>query len=1021
MTAIVLHLSDIHIKEDDDQILKHPEDIAACVFSSLPEATKIFILVSGDIAYSGKIEQYKIAETFLKQIQSSIVKEKNIPVHFVIAPGNHDCDFEFDNNIRQMAIKCLAEDPGSVDNSVIDQCTVVQKAFFDFTDRLISGSNITGDKLWLTHSFTVEEKTIIFDTLNLSWVSKIREEQGGIVFPHHRYLDKANANSHVRVVVLHHPLNWFNQSMYRGFRKFIRTLASIVVTGHEHQANVGENNDTDSSASAYIEGDVLQDKNGIANSAFNIVTINLADDSFKSTRFAWRGKRYESTEEGSWSEYRKLPPKRRNEFEIQKEFRICLDDPGANFQHPGRTSISLSDIYIYPDLLEAGRDKEPGNFISSSTLLDPTNTLNGVLLEGEEKVGRTSLLYRLYDEYHERGYVPLYVSGSEIKKSTLKDFDTLIKLAVSKQYGDSALSSFAQLHTEKKLLLLDNFDECQSKTTKDRLEILNALRSRFGHIVISVGTLFEVRELINETDANNILNFNHYQVQQFGFSLRHKLIKKWIRLGNDGSLDEGAIIGKIDLAEKMMDTVMRRNIIPSMPLYLLTLLQSMETGRSGDFKDSALGHYYDYLLNEGFLAARVPKDKLKELFDYCTEMAWYFHTKQSRELSRSELSEFNKIFTLGFHTVDFGERLDKLIQSKVLISRGGEYYAFRYPYIFYFLKGRYISRNLDDIQIREYIEKCSGHLYVRENANTILFLAHHSNDQFILRTIRGVLHGLFAQHTPVKFDKDTGKIGSLIGDSAKLKYSGTPPEQYREQISESRDRMNVDSQDGLVEKEESGEALSLIAQLGTLFKTVEILGQILKNQYSSIKRPIKIEILEELFSGPLRALTGFYELIASNPDYLVAEIDASLKKHHKLDDELKRKKIAQQIVARIIQFISLGFIFKTSASISSDELREDIHATVESNGTTAFKLIEMGVLLDSPSHIPREALLKLIGEAGNDVIALSLIHMLVIRHLYMFKTSEQDKQWLTSKLNMDLGMQHALEFKSSKRKQFKSI
>ena len=55
-------------------------------------------------------------------------------------------------------------------------------------------------------------------------------------------------------------------------------------------------------------------------------------------------------------------------------------------------------------------------------------------------------------------------------------------------------------------------------------------------------------------------------------------------------------------------------------------------------------------------------------------------------------------------------------------------------------------------------------------------------------------------------------------------------------------------------KKEEAEELSLIAQMTILFKTTEILGQVLKNQYSKIQRIRKKALLEDLFNGPLRAI-----------------------------------------------------------------------------------------------------------------------------------------------------------------------
>jgi hypothetical protein len=1016
MSILLIHLSDIHIQDKSDSIVKRSNEIAATTFSVLPNAEAVFIVISGDVAQSGRQHEYDIALSFLLEIKEKIQREKNVPVEFVVAPGNHDCNFEHDDQIRQMAISCLSKDSSGADDSVIDACTKVQEEFFSFHKKLIPNRDPSSDKLWVTQSFDFQGAKLVFDTLNLAWVSKINEEQGGIFFPHEKYHFKKLSSGEVRLVVMHHPLNWFHQGMYKPFRKFIRDLASIVVTGHEHQGNLGELIDTESGQSAYIEADVLQDRRDTTRSAFNLVELDFSEDLYKSTKFQWNSKSFEISEDGSWSEFRNLPTKRHDDFEINSAFRSQLDDPGAIISDLGGSSITLSDFFIFPDMLMGNGRKGATRFMSSSILRDPVKIKGGVILEGDEKVGSTSLLYQLFDAYFEQGLVPVLIDGSSIKSLGEEHLKKVVNQAVEDQYGSTAIQRFDQLSKSKKILLIDNFDDIKVRTSAGRADFVSWVQNRFDCFVLTVGQFFEAQDLRHASDVEGTILFAHYQIQSFGYSLRGKLIRKWCHLENDGTEDDATLIGKIDQAEKTMDAIIGRNIIPSMPLYLLTLMQSLGAGRSGEFKDSALGHYYEYLLIQGLGSAGIPKNKLNEYFDYCTELAWFYHQQGNGEIEEVELAAFNKVFCDRWHRVDFQEQIARLVKAKVLISRGN-FYSFRYPYIYYFLKGRYLSRNISDAGIATYIKKCCEHLYVREHANTILFLAHHTNDRYVVETILSVLRGLFDKHQPVLFNGDTQSIASLISDSGKLKYSETSPEDYREKVNETRDQID-DGKDGLSDVEESTGQLSLIAQLITLFKTVEILGQVLKNQYSNIERARKTLILEELFSGPLRALTGFYEFISINPDLIVSVIDSALKAQSNFDDET-RTKIAKQTAARLIQGISLGFICKASSSVNSEALREDIAITVKRLNQPAYRLIEMGVLLDSAGPIPKELLLKLKEDTRGEAISDSLLHLLVLRRLYMFKTPEQDKQWLASKIDVGLAAQHALEFRSSKSKRLK--
>jgi len=546
---------------------------------------------------------------------------------------------------------------------------------------------------------------------------------------------------------------------------------------------------------------------------------------------------------------------------------------------------------------------------------------------------------------------------------------------------------------------------------------MRALKKRFHHMVVTTSAMFEMREMLDGDSSRQLLTLQHYRLQPFGYVLRSQLIERWFSVGADGTIDEATFIAQCDQAERLMDVVMAKTVVPSHPLNLLILLQSMEDNRSVDFKESALGYYYQYLLTDAFQSSGVKPEKLLDFFHYSAHLAWEFHTRKRNELSENELREFNDRFSKHWVTVDFSPRLNVLLAARVL-RRIGNDYKFRYPYIYYYLKGHYLSQNLSDIDIRAYIVHCTRHLYVRDHANTVLFLAHHTNDEFVLNSITEALHGLFQAHAPITFDDDTSGINQLIEDAPKLTYSGDSPVKHRKRRNELQDRFD-DGHDGLLEIEEKSPKLSLIAQMTMLFKTTEILSQILRNQYAKIPRTRKVDLLEELFNGPLRALGDFYSYLEMHPNALAAEIDAALQRKEKIDKEEDRKAIARRVVAGLVQVITFSFVLRAAQSANADSLSENVSEVVKKNPTLAFKLIELEIILDSPKSIPREKLKELHRYVGKDLVAQRLLQIMVLNRLYMFKTTEQDMQWLNSDLKIDLGIQHAITYQERSRRQLK--
>lgn len=1009
MTAIILHLSDIHISDEKDPVLKLASEISSAMQSYLPEASHVFVVISGDIANTGFGEQYELAKIFITKIVDNIKSKCESEVSVITVPGNHDCNFKENNTARIGLISYLEGNMDSIDESVIDACTSVQNNFLSFQKDMDSSVDEgQSDKLWRVHRYEVEGKVIEFDALNISWVSKIKEEPGHMLFPVSYYGARETKSADIKIVVMHHPLNWFSQSIYRHFRKFVRSVADIVISGHEHQGNVGIIEEAESGKSSFIEGCVLQDDGAISSSSFNIISIDLDNTKFRSTRLQWGVDSYRASTVGSWSEYHDLPLKVNSKFPIESEFQEFLDDPGGFFKHPSGQSINLADIYVYPDLKRSSvNDDESREILNGADLLNSDSIKDGIIVEGEEKTGATSLLLRLYRHYHERDLIPIYVQGRDIKRSANDELDGVIRRAITKQYGKAALESIEQLPIYRKVILLDDFDDSKVKSSKHQGRLLLDIKKRFGHVVVTVGPMFEMKEILDGIPSEGISSLKNYRLQPFGYRRRFELIQRWFSLGADGSEDDGLFLAQCDRAERLMNIVMAKSLVPSLPFYLLTLLQSIEAGTSGDFKDSSLGYYYQFLLTRAFTESGVNQDKLTEMFQYSTLLAWRFHELGKRELSEDELRDFNSTFSKDWKTVDFGRQLDVLIDSRVL-QRYGDEYSFRYPYIFYYLKGKYLGDNLADEVVKRYIAHCCEHLYVRDYANTVLFLSHHTNDDFVIDTIYDGLRGSFSSSAEITFNGDTDCVKKLIVDAPKLTYSGDSPVVHRQKQNGMRDATD-DGRDGLAECEESESTLSLVAKLTMMFKTAEILGQILKNQYAKIKRPRKEALIEELFNAPLRAVSNFYDQLNSNPDSLIDEIETALKKNKNLDrDEIRL--IATRVVSEVIHMLTFAFVIKSAQSVNADNLLENIRDVVKSKNTRAFRLIELAVLLDSPNSIPRGPLKSLYVEMNHDLIFERLIHVLVLNRIYMFKTSQNDMQWISSEIGINLVKQQKISY-----------
>lgn len=449
---------------------------------------------------------------------------------------------------------------------------------------------------------------------------------------------------------------------------------------------------------------------------------------------------------------------------------------------------------------------------------------------------------------------------------------------------------------------------------------------------------------------------------------------------------------------------------------MLTLLQSTETNYSGDLHNGALGHYYHYLITQSLGRARVRPEQLEEIFNYCSNLAWIYCQTNCRELGRNEILQFNDAYSKKYVHVDLYERLEMLCNAKILNKRGN-YYSFSYPYTQYYFLGKYLADNLSNEEsVRPLVKKYCGHLYVRSYANTILFLVHHSRDSFIIDSILETIRGLFSGSPPILLDNDASFINDFVDSTSRLVFSGGEPEENRRSSREMRDKIDEMESDALEMDGEAREELDLPSRLNILFKTVEILGQLLKSYYGTLTIDTKRGIMHEVYEGPLRALRVFMEVLERNHGVLVHEIENVIGNKNKDMLPNKRTQSAKRIIFEVVGMFTHGFLFKSSSAVGSEYLHDVARSLVDENGSIAFKLIELGTLLDAPSAIPFERIEKLSRQTENNVLAHRVLEAIVLRHLYLFKSSDKDKQRLCEMLGVSVERQRNIDVKTSRAK-----
>lgn len=1013
MTLNVLHLSDIHFRSKSDQVFCRAPEIASAVYHLARAVTKNIIVVSGDIAYGGSAAEYAVAEEFISTLRSLLERETDSPVEVLVSPGNHDCALIPESRLRERTIQAIMENPqDALDEEMLSVCIGAQHSFFEFRKRIETQKPIFEHPLWNEYELIIGANVVRASMLNVSWMSRLRERQGGLVFPVNTFENLLSEKADLRLAVMHHPFNWYQQRDYQVLRRTLRAHSSVVLTGHEHVPNTGAYIDDMTGASLFFEAPALQPPPGEGEPGYFCHTFDFSAKTVKSTLFTLNAEGVREGEEPSTHSFQLLAEKKGQSLVLSETFIERLRDAGANLTHANKEEVTIDDIFVYPDLQEQVNEPTVLRPISSESLVPRIEDGEKILITGEEKSGKSTLLLQYYKALRSDGWVPVYLDIAGAAFKTKSDAEKRIAQAIESQYANP--EAVLRAPKDKLVLLLDNVDRIKASNTF-LAHLLQYADKQFGGLVCTSDRQFEYSGLVSKEAAEALSTLKNYELLRFGLKLRHRLIKKWCALSD--------IALKIDLdqriydSESLINSVIGKKLVPELPIYILILLQSSEQHRHGEIQNGGYGHYYQYLITKSLGEVGVKPLELNEYYNYLAQLSWQMLYSKQRELDYANLAEFNRVFSQRFTTVDLDSRLALLLRARI-ICKQGDYYAFSYPYIFYYFAGKYLAANLSKQEIRAWVEHACGKLHIRENSDTILFLTHHTDEPWVIEQIAAVLNGCFPDLKPMELNGDTEAIDALVDSASQIVIEMGSIEENQDKFREIGDEVSSmhDSEPELDPK--IGGELAFMAQWNLLMKTADILGQILKNYYGSLEKAQKSAYLTEVFNGPLRAIRGVLEDVASDTDGLITQMEHMLdigdKKRSR--DELRRE--LKKVAFSILGMMGFATVAATGSYVASDKLREDIRSVVNSNPTVAFRLIEMATRLLRPGNPPLQDVKALAEELKDKPYAFGILQSLGFQHMYLYHTSAPDRQALCSYLKLTLSASKTV---LTKRKQMRLL
>ncbi|HRY18752.1 MAG TPA: metallophosphoesterase [Candidatus Competibacteraceae bacterium] len=242
-----LQVSDIHMRQRDEW---SQDVVLRAMTDSIRQRrrdqglTLDFILATGDLAFSGKQDEYELVKHFFDELVSAtgVPKERIFCI-----PGNHDVDRDRQKLCFQGARSALtsvnAVDPVlAPDSDDLATLTQRQEGYRAFQTSYFGGQarTVTPDGLAYVSSLAIDNVVIAIVGLNSAWLAEGgNADHGNLLIGERQVINAFDAavklHAHIVIGMAHHPLHLL--------RDFDRTAATRRITercyfyhcGHLHQ------------------------------------------------------------------------------------------------------------------------------------------------------------------------------------------------------------------------------------------------------------------------------------------------------------------------------------------------------------------------------------------------------------------------------------------------------------------------------------------------------------------------------------------------------------------------------------------------------------------------------------------------------------------------------------------------------------------------------------------------------------------------------------------------------------------
>lgn len=376
---------------------------------------------------------------------------------------------------------------------------------------------------------------------------------------------------------------------------------------------------------------------------------------------------------------------------------------------------------------------------------------------------------------------------------------------------------------------------------------------------------------------------------------------------------------------------------------------------------------------------------MDEKITYLSGIGYAMFKKKRPELDEEEIRAEHDAYCDKYDMVrDFSKMMDDLLRAEVLVEEANVY-RFKYPYELYYSTAKYFQINA--ASLRSELFAISDYIYGERNANVLIFYVYLTKDDALIGHIIENAKRIFGNHKECDMEADVEFMNLLasptptpleleIGDASDRRDAFN---KMRDEAKERNEALDLEDDDVTYD-----DKLQILTKVLIAIKTLQILGQVLRNFTASLEGPLKLEMTRECYSLGLRTITAILSCCENDIPALRKYFGSLISERTGITDPKKLASRTQDVIVWMGTASAAGMVKRVSYAAGHVDLTKTYRRVLESDERLSVRIIDAAIRLDHFQHAPEDELDGLSKRVRKNGFAFTVIRELVGDYIYFF-------------------------------------